>query len=59
MRPVGGVDGGAAGGVGRELSHDRLSCSLAAGRYWFTGKPRFTPPWLGSSQREVTALPLV
>ena len=27
--------------------------------YLFTGKPRLTPPWLGSSQREVTALPRV
>jgi len=30
-----------------------------APRYLLTGKPRFTPPWLGSSQREVTALPRV
>jgi (R,R)-butanediol dehydrogenase / meso-butanediol dehydrogenase / diacetyl reductase len=27
--------------------------------YSLTGKPRFTPPWLGSSQREVTAFPRV
>jgi Cupin len=27
--------------------------------YVFTGKPRLTPPWLGSSQRDVTALPRV
>ena len=27
--------------------------------YVLTGKPRLTPPWLGSSQREVTALPRV
>ena len=27
--------------------------------YRFTGKPRLTPPWLGSSQRDVTALPRV
>jgi hypothetical protein len=24
-----------------------------------TGKPRLTPPWLGSGQREVTTLPRV
>ena len=28
-------------------------------RYWFWGKPRLSPPWLGSSQRLVTTLPLV
>jgi RND superfamily putative drug exporter len=27
--------------------------------YVLTGKPRLTPPWLGSSQREVTTLPRV
>jgi putative drug exporter of the RND superfamily len=27
--------------------------------YLLTGNPRLTPPWLGSSQREVTALPRV
>ncbi|MBV9095733.1 MAG: MMPL family transporter [Streptosporangiaceae bacterium] len=27
--------------------------------YELTGKPRLTPPWLGSSQREVTTLPRV
>ena len=32
---------------------------LAVGVYVLTGKPRLTPPWLGSSQREVTALPRV
>ena len=33
-----------------------------SGRPWLyvlTGKPRFTPPWLGSSQRDVTTLPRV
>jgi RND superfamily putative drug exporter len=29
------------------------------GPYVLTGKPRLTPPWLGSSQRDVTALPRV
>jgi putative drug exporter of the RND superfamily len=27
--------------------------------YVLTGKPRLTPPWLGSSQRDVTTLPRV
>jgi hypothetical protein len=27
--------------------------------YWFVGNPRLTPPWLGSSQREVTTFPRV
>ena len=31
----------------------------ARSSYRLTGKPRLTPPWLGSSQREVTALPRV
>jgi putative drug exporter of the RND superfamily len=30
-----------------------------AERYVLTGKPRLTPPWLGSSQRDVTTLPRV
>ena len=30
-----------------------------ARRYLLTGKPRLTPPWLGSSQRDVTVLPRV
>lgn len=33
---------------------------LVDGRpYWFCGKPRLRPPWLGSSQRDVTTLPRV
>jgi len=27
--------------------------------YVLTGKPRLMPPWLGSSQRDVTAFPRV
>ena len=30
-----------------------------ADTYLFTGNPSDTPPWLGSSQRDVTALPRV
>jgi hypothetical protein len=33
--------------------------TAGAPAYLLTGKPRLTPPWLGSSQREVTALPRV
>jgi putative drug exporter of the RND superfamily len=33
--------------------------SRRAADYVLTGKPRLTPPWLGSSQREVTTLPRV
>jgi hypothetical protein len=32
---------------------------LLTQRQVLTGKPRLTPPWLGSSQREVTTLPRV
>jgi pyridoxine 4-dehydrogenase len=45
-----------------ELTGDDLAQLDAArlpGRQEFTGNPRFTPPWLGSSQREVTTLPWV
>jgi hypothetical protein len=34
-------------------------CRLARRAQVLTGKPRLTPPWLGSSQREVTTLPRV
>lgn len=36
-----------------------LRLSVSTGFYWLTGKPRLTPPWLGSSQRDVTTLPRV
>ena len=38
---------------------DELSAARLPGPQEFTGNPRFTPPWLGSSQREVTTLPRV
>jgi hypothetical protein len=38
---------------------DGLSGARLPGPQEFTGNPRFTPPWLGSSQREVTTLPRV
>jgi diketogulonate reductase-like aldo/keto reductase len=38
---------------------DELSAAWLPGPQEFTGNPRFTPPWLGSSQREVTTLPRV
>jgi hypothetical protein len=43
----------------REAPGGRSSGLAQRTDYLFTGKPRLTPPWLGSSQREVTALPLV
>ena len=45
-----------------DLTGDDLAALGAArlrGLHEFTGNPRFTPPWLGSSQREVTTLPWV
>jgi diketogulonate reductase-like aldo/keto reductase len=33
--------------------------AVESGLHEFTGNPRFTPPWLGSSQRDVTTLPRV
>jgi aryl-alcohol dehydrogenase-like predicted oxidoreductase len=41
--------------------HDLASLNAARlrGLHEFTGNPRFTPPWLGSSQREVTTFPRV
>jgi len=41
------------------LAGGRAFGSRRASRYVLTGKPRLTPPWLGSSQREVTTLPRV
>jgi RND superfamily putative drug exporter len=45
--------------AGLALLGDRAFGSRRASRYVLTGKPRLTPPWLGSSQREVTTLPRV
>jgi aryl-alcohol dehydrogenase-like predicted oxidoreductase len=36
-----------------------LNAARLRGLHEFTGNPRFTPPWLGSSQREVTTFPRV
>jgi diketogulonate reductase-like aldo/keto reductase len=43
--------------AGHELAG--LSAARLRGLHEFTGNPRFTPPWLGSSQREVTTFPRV
>jgi hypothetical protein len=45
----------------RGLTHPALIGRVSGDQwpYWLTGKPRLTPPWLGSSQREVTAFPRV
>src|SRR5579863_9617815 len=40
--------------AGLALLGERAFGSRRASRYVLTGKPRLTPPWLGSSQREVT-----
>lgn len=53
--------GGASGAPCRAL---RQACGVTRSasrvqRHAFWGKPRLMPPWLGSSQREVTTLPRV
>jgi len=45
--------------AGLALLGDRAFGARRAADYVLTGKPRLTPPWLGSSQREVTTLPRV
>jgi hypothetical protein len=45
--------------AGLALLGDRAWGSGRPPSYVLTGKPRLTPPWLGSGQREVTTLPRV
>jgi len=45
--------------AGLALLGDRAFGARRASRHVLTGKPRLTPPWLGSSQRELTTLPRV
>jgi hypothetical protein len=46
-----------AGGRTRPPARSDRSWAEQAQLFW--GKPRLSPPWLGSSQREVTTLPRV
>lgn len=43
----------------REENSDGVVGGSGRAGYLLVGNPRFTPPWLGSSQREVTTLPRV
>jgi hypothetical protein len=54
-RPAAARPGGAPAGEVRPAP----GAARLRGLHEFTGNPRFTPPWLGSSQREVTTLPWV
>ncbi|GIH96639.1 hypothetical protein Psi01_72690 [Planobispora siamensis] len=61
-RPFGDPAGGAVrprGTGGGPRCGEPRAASPHRGAYLFVGNPRLTPPWLGSSQREVTTLPRV